>query len=231
MFHVEQYFKKLKYLFMKIAGLLVDIHKRDIYPAAISVENGIITKIQKNVQAPAVYLIPGLIDSHVHIESSMVTPGAFAVAAVQHGTTGVVSDPHEIANVIGKKGVIFMIRDAKKVPVNFYFGAPSCVPATEFESSGASLNHNDVNRLLEMDEIKYLSEMMNYPGVVNNDNEVNEKLKSAHRLGKPIDGHAPGLTGEILVRYVKAGISTDHECVNIEEAREKLSLGTRGKCS
>lgn len=212
---------------MKISGQFVDIHKREIYPAVISVRDGRIEKIERAVKALAVLILPGLIDSHIHIESSMVTPGAFAMAAVKHGTTGVVSDPHEIANVLGVKGVLYMISDAKKVPLKFYFGAPSCVPATPFETSGATLDHNEIERLLELPEIKYLSEMMNYPGVICNDEEVYLKLSIAKKLRKPVDGHAPGLTGDSLRKYVSAGISTDHECSTLAEAREKIDLGMK----
>ena len=212
---------------MKIYGQLVDIHNRDIYPAAVTVHNGKIKKIENIDSAPGFYILPGLIDAHIHIESSMVTPGAFAIAAVKHGTCSVVSDPHEIANVLGIKGVEFMVDDSKKVPLNFYFGAPSCVPATSFESNGAVLNYEKISELLKRDEIKYLSEMMNYPGVIHDDKEVLNKLKIANELKKPIDGHAPGLSGAALKKYVIAGITTDHECSTIEEAREKISLGMK----
>ena len=212
---------------MKTYGQLVDIHNRDIYPAAVTVNNGKIAKIAKLESAPEIFILPGLIDSHIHIESSMITPGAFAMAAVRHGTCGVVSDPHEIANVLGVKGVNFMIDDAKKVPLHFFFGAPSCVPATSFESNGASIDHKEVRKLLRRKEIKYLSEMMNFPGVIYHDEEVMRKIQTAVELDKPIDGHAPGLTGIDLKLYVGAGISTDHECSTIKEAREKISLGMK----
>lgn len=205
----------------------MDIHKRKIYPATISIIGSRIGKIETIDAAPDIFILPGLVDSHIHIESSMVTPGAFATAAVKHGTTGVVSDPHEIANVLGVDGVMFMINDAKKVPLKFYFGAPSCVPATIFESSGASVNHLEIEHLLELPEIKYLSEMMNYPGVIYNDQEVHKKLDIARRLRKPVDGHAPGLSGELLKKYVAAGISTDHECSTLDEAKEKIGLGMK----
>jgi adenine deaminase len=212
---------------MKIYGHLVDIHNRDIYPAVIRTVKGKIEKITRTEAAPDVFLMPGLIDAHVHIESSMITPGVFAMAAVRHGTTGVVSDPHEIANVLGERGVEFMIKDAKKVPLRFWFGAPSCVPATKFETSGAEINFNGVKRLLQRTDIKYLSEMMNFPGVVFGDKEVKRKIDIARELGKPVDGHAPGLNGDMLKKYIGAGISTDHECSTIEEAREKISLGMK----
>src|ERR1035437_5472421 len=183
---------------MKVSGKLVDIHSGNIYRACISIKDGMIESIERSNSTPDVFIMPGLIDSHIHIESSMVTPGAFAMTAVKHGTCGVVSDPHEIANVLGIKGVEFMIRDAKQVPLNFFFGAPSCVPATIFESNGANLDHEEVRKLLGMHEIKYLSEMMNFPGVIHDDNEVIKKLNYAKELGKPIDGHAPGLNGKTL---------------------------------
>jgi len=212
---------------MKISGLLVDVHLRDIYPADIILNDGRIERIEKVINAPPVYILPGLIDAHIHIESSMITPGAFAETAVKHGTTAVVSDPHEIANVLGLDGVKYMLNDAEKVPLKFFFGAPSCVPATVFESSGAQLDHNDIENLLGLSEIKYLSEMMNFPGVINNNEEVFRKLEAAIKAGKPVDGHAPGLSGNDLKRYVEAGISTDHECSSIEEALEKISMGMK----
>lgn len=212
---------------MKIAGNLVDIHLREIYPAEITVADGVIKSIVRVDSAPDVFIIPGLIDAHIHIESSMVTPGAFAVAAVKHGTTSVVSDPHEIANVLGIEGVNFMIEDSLRVPLKFWFGAPSCVPATDFERSGAVLNSDSVAELLSRDEIKYLSEMMNFPGVIYDNEEVKRKIHSAKKLNKPVDGHAPGLKGNDLRKYVEAGITTDHECSSIEEALEKISLGMK----
>ena len=212
---------------MKVIGKLVDIHNRDIYPASIIIKAGKIENVESLTSAPDVYIIPGLIDSHIHIESSMITPGAFALTAVRHGTCGVISDPHEIANVLGAEGVEFMIDDANKVPLNFYFGAPSCVPATNFESNGAVLDHNSIKELLGRNEINYLSEMMNFPGVINGDKEVIKKLEYAKMAGKPVDGHAPGLSGFMLRKYVAAGISTDHECSTLKEAKEKISLGMK----
>ena len=212
---------------MEILAHLVDIHNRDIYPAVVTFNDGIIERVERTEFAPDFFIMPGLIDSHIHIESSMITPGAFAMAAVKHGTTGVVSDPHEIANVLGISGVEFMIEDAKKVPLNFFFGAPSCVPATSFESNGAIINDEKVRMLLKKNEVKYLSEMMNFPGVINNDEEVLKKIRSAKELGKPIDGHAPGLSGDSLRKYIAAGISTDHECSTLSEAKEKISLGMK----
>jgi len=212
---------------MKISGQLVDVHKRDIYPAVITVAAGRISRIERVDSAVDTLIIPGLIDAHIHIESSMITPGAFAMAAIKHGTCGVVSDPHEIANVLGIEGVEFMLRDAEKVPVKFFFGAPSCVPATSFETSGGVVDLENVRMLLERKEIKYLSEMMNFPGVIYGDSEVMSKISYALNLGKPVDGHAPGLSGDQLRKYVSAGISTDHECSTLEEAHEKISLGMK----
>ncbi|MBK8882671.1 MAG: adenine deaminase [Bacteroidales bacterium] len=212
---------------MKISGHLVDIHLRKIYPAEIIISNGVIDKIIPTSNVPDQFILPGLIDSHIHIESSMVTPGAFGYEAVKHGTTGLVSDPHEIANVMGLSGIEFMIEDSKRSPVKFWFGAPSCVPATSFETSGAELDAKVIEGLLKRPDIKYLSEMMNYPGVIFRDAEVIKKLEAAKIAGKPADGHAPGLTGENLRIYIESGISTDHECSTIEEAREKISLGMK----
>lgn len=205
----------------------MDIHNREIFPAVLTIGKDRIINISKVDDCPDVYILPGLIDSHIHIESSMLTPGAFGYAAVEHGTTGVVSDPHEIANVIGLKGIEFMISDSAKSPVRFWFGAPSCVPATQFETSGAEISVDDIEKLLKRDDIKYLSEMMNYPGVIYNDRQVLSKIDSAVKNGKPVDGHAPGLTGEGLKKYVSAGITTDHECTSLEEAKEKIGLGMK----
>ena len=173
------------------------------------------------------YILPGFIDSHVHIESSMLVPSAFAKLAVVHGTTGTISDPHEIANVCGLEGVQYMIDNGKTVPFKFHFGAPSCVPATDFETAGAVLNVNDVTQLLASDDIYYLSEMMNFPGVLHDDEIVAAKIAAAKMAGKPVDGHAPGLMGADAEKYFNAGISTDHECFTEEEARTKLELGMK----
>jgi adenine deaminase len=227
MFHVEHYYKKNKKVFMKIYGQLVDIHNRDIYPAALTFFDGKITEVERVDSAPDIFILPGLTDAHIHIESSMVTPGAFAMTAVKHGTCNVVSDPHEIANILGIQGIEFMLNDAEKVPLNFFFGAPSCVPATNFESNGAILNPDNVHQMLKRKEIHYLSEMMNFPGVINKDPEVLKKIEYAKISGKPVDGHAPGLRGESLKKYVATGISTDHECSSIDEALEKISLGMK----
>ncbi len=173
------------------------------------------------------YICPGFIDAHVHIESSMLVPSEFARIAVVHGTVATVSDPHEIANVLGAAGVEFMIENARHTPFHFYFGAPSCVPATSFETAGAALGSDEVDQLLGRPEIKYLSEMMNFPGVLQSDPEVMKKIASAKKYGKPVDGHAPGLRGEDARKYIQAGISTDHECFTAEEALDKLGMGMK----
>jgi adenine deaminase len=210
-----------------ISGQYVDILKKHIYPATISVKNGIIKSIEPTSEAPMQYLLPGFIDAHVHIESSMLIPSSFARLAITHGTIGTISDPHEIANVCGMEGVQYMIDNGKKVPFHFFFGAPSCVPATVFETAGAAINSKDVATLLANPDIYYLSEMMNFPGVLCKDEEVMKKIATAHKLGKPVDGHAPGLRGEDAQKYIEAGISTDHECFTIEEALDKLEHGMK----
>lgn len=212
---------------MKISGKLVDIHSRSVYPVEIYIKNGIISDVKKISKSDDVFILPGLIDSHVHVESSMLTPGSFALACVPHGTIGVVSDPHEIANVLGTNGVEFMIEDGKRVPLKFWFGAPSCVPATLFETNGEKLDSSQVEELLKRNDIKYLAEMMNFPGVISGDEEVKRKIQSARKLGKKIDGHSPGLSGEKLRKYVEAGITTDHECSTLNEAKEKIGLGMK----
>ena len=211
-----------------ITGNLVDVHQKKIYPAEIKVENGKIVSIISNLTLQTSnYILPGFIDSHVHIESSMLVPSEFAKLAVVHGTIATVSDPHEIANVCGMEGVEFMIENGKTVPFKFNFGAPSCVPATTFETAGAALDANDVEKLLQRDEVKYLSEMMNFPGVLNENEEVMKKIAAAHRLLKPVDGHAPGLRGDLAKQYISAGITTDHECFTKEEALDKLQNGMK----
>jgi adenine deaminase len=216
-----------------IRANLVDIHQQTIYPAEVVVNDGKIISITSNTDPDSYrdqtsnYILPGFIDAHVHIESSMLVPSEFAKLAVVHGTVATVSDPHEIANVCGMEGVEFMIENGKTVPFKFNFGAPSCVPATIFETAGAALDSKDVEKLLKRDEIKYLSEMMNFPGVLNEDEEVMKKIAVAHHLLKPVDGHAPGLRGEQAKLYISAGITTDHECFTKEEALDKLQNGMK----
>lgn len=210
-----------------ISGQIVDLHQAEIFPGTISIENGKITQIEKTASAPDHFILPGLIDAHVHIESSMLVPSEFARLAVVHGTVATVSDPHEIANVLGIAGVDYMVENGKTVPFKFYFGAPSCVPATAFESSGADLGPDDMDKLLTRPEIKYMAEMMNYPGVIYQDEMVMKKLAVAKKHNKPIDGHAPGLKGEEAQKYIQAGITTDHECFTMEEALDKIKFGMK----
>ena len=210
-----------------VSGQYVDILSKHIFPATLTIHNGIIENITPCDNAPNHFILPGFIDSHVHIESSMLIPSAFARLAVLHGTIGTISDPHEIANVCGVEGVHYMIGNGKKVPFHFFFGAPSCVPATTYETAGAEINSEAVATLLANEDIYYLSEMMNFPGVLFKDAEVMKKIAAAHKLGKPVDGHAPGLMGEQAKQYIQAGISTDHECFTMEEAVDKISYGMR----
>jgi adenine deaminase len=211
-----------------ISGQFVDILDRIIYCAEFRIEKGFIVSVQKIKPDNSLpFILPGFIDAHVHIESSMLVPSEFARLAVPHGTVATVSDPHEIANVCGIKGVNYMIDNGKQVPFKFYFGAPSCVPATPFETVGGEITVRDVHDLLERKEISYLAEMMNWPGTVNKDPMVMEKIALAKKYGKPIDGHAPGLKGEIAAKYASAGITTDHECFTKEEALDKIHLGMK----
>lgn len=212
-----------------ITGNIIDIKSRNIYWGELEITEGIITNIKEigEEKKEQSYLLPGFIDSHVHIESSMLVPSEFARLAVVHGTVGTISDPHEIANVCGLEGVKYMIENGNTVPFKFNFGAPSCVPATIFETAGASIDSNGVEKLLQMDEIRYLSEMMNFPGVLFEDQEVMKKIALAKKYNKPVDGHAPGLRGNDAKKYIEAGISTDHECFTAEEALDKLSYGMK----
>lgn len=211
----------------KYMGIIVDAISRRQFKGEITVENGKIIRVEEKEHDNEQYILPGLVDAHVHIESSMTVPSVFARMAVAKGTVAVVSDPHEIANVMGEEGIEFMLEDSKKSPLKVYFGVPSCVPATPFESSGAVLDRNAVDRLLAKDDLHYLSEMMNFPGVISEFPDVMAKLESARKHGKVIDGHAPGLRGADLQKYIGAGISTDHECFEYEEAREKIELGMK----
>ncbi|MBP6660664.1 MAG: adenine deaminase [Chitinophagales bacterium] len=212
---------------MQIKSNYIDIKNKEIFPAKISIENGKIKSIEKIDEVLETYILPGFVDAHVHIESSMLVPTEFAKKAVIHGTVSTVSDPHEIANVLGKEGVYYMIENGKKCPFKFNFGAPSCVPATSFETAGAEVTAEDIDELMSLNEIKYLAEMMNYPGVLFNDKLVMDKIAIAKKHNKPIDGHAPGLTGEKAINYINAGISTDHECFTYDEAKFKLEHGMK----
>ncbi|MCB0662047.1 MAG: adenine deaminase [Saprospiraceae bacterium] len=210
-----------------VQGQFVDIRNRNIFPASITIESGKIVKIEALESAPDVFLLPGFVDAHIHIESSMVTPYEFARIALGHGTVATVSDPHEIANVVGMEGVYYMIENARDVRFKFHFITPSCVPATTFENAGATIDSADIKTLMADPDIYYLSEMMNYPGVLFNDEEVMKKLAIAKASGKPIDGHAPGLMGEKAKQYADAGITTDHECFTLEEALDKIKFGMK----
>lgn len=215
-----------------LQGHIVDIEAKNIFWGEVVIAGGKIVSVyplteEKEKPSATNYILPGFIDSHVHIESSMLVPSEFAKLAVVHGTVATISDPHEIANVCGMEGVEYMIANGKTVPFKFHFGAPSCVPATIFETAGAALYAEDVDRLLQKDDIFYLSEMMNFPGVLFGDEEVYKKIASAKKYGKPVDGHAPGLRGDDARKYIAAGISTDHECFTAEEALDKLQAGMK----
>lgn len=209
----------------ELSGQLVDIHTRQIFPARITVSDHKITSIVQVEKADDQYIMPGFIDAHIHIESSMLIPEQFAAVAVTHGTVATVSDPHEIANVCGIKGVTYMIDNAARSPLKFNFGAPSCVPATPFETAGAVIDAGDIGVLMSRKEIKYLAEMMNFPGVLHQDEEVMAKIAFARQFNKPVDGHAPGLRGKEAHTYASAGITTDHECVSLDEALDKIAAG------
>ena len=210
-----------------IQGQIVDIQNQRIFCGEITINSGKIQSITEKEHDVKHYILPGFVDAHIHIESSMLVPSEFAKIAVKHGTIATVSDPHEIANVLGVKGVEFMIENGKKTPFKFNFGAPSCVPATTFESAGAVINSDDIKTLMANPDIKYLAEMMNYPGVLFDDDEVLKKIAWAKHYNKPVDGHAPGLRGDDITKYIKAGISTDHECFTYDEALEKLQKGMK----
>nr|MBP9560959.1 adenine deaminase [Syntrophorhabdaceae bacterium] len=212
---------------MRVSGNIVDVLNKEIFPGTIEFRDGIIASIVKERHRYETYILPGFIDAHCHIESSMLCPSEFARIASTHGTVATISDPHEIANVLGIDGVYFMMENGKQVPFNFYFGAPSCVPATPFETSGASIDIEAIEMLLKNPQIKYLGEMMNFPGVINNDPLVMNKIVIAKKYNKPVDGHAPGLSEEALRKYIDAGITTDHETFTYEEGEEKISLGMK----
>lgn len=213
---------------MEVTGRIIDVVNRRSFPGAVIVRDGLIEAIEeRSGTVPDRVILPGFVDSHIHVESTMLTPAEFARLAVRHGTVATVSDPHEIANVCGVEGIDYMIASADTVPLKIFFGAPSCVPATRFETSGAVLDASAVAKLLDRPEILYLAEMMNWPGVLAGEPDVEQKLSSARERGLPVDGHAPGVSGNDARRYAEAGISTDHECGTRQEALDKLEAGMR----
>ena len=211
----------------RVSGNIVDVLNCRVYSGTLRIEHGIIADISQRDGKDGVFIIPGLVDSHCHVESSMMVPSEFARLAAIHGTVAVVSDPHEIANVLGVDGIKYMIENAATVPVKLYYGAPSCVPATAFETNGAVIGPHEIEELLRSEDIKYLAEVMNFPGVINNDPDIQAKIRIAKKYSKPVDGHAPGLTGEALKSYISAGITTDHECFGKDEALEKIRRGMK----
>lgn len=212
---------------VRVSGHLVDVVSGEVRDGSVIVRDGRIAAIDEHPVPHGPFILPGFVDSHIHIESSMMPPASFAQVAVRFGTVATVSDPHEIANVLGAPGIDYMLESARQTPLKFHFGCPSCVPATSFETAGATLDAKQVAELLARPEIGYLSEMMNYPGVLHGDAEVLAKIAAAHALKKPVDGHAPGLKGDDARRYAAAGITTDHECFTLEEALDKIACGMK----
>jgi adenine deaminase len=208
-----------------IEGNFVDVVTGEIYPARVTFADGKIVAVERTEICPDQFILPGFLDAHIHVESSQMCPSRFAEAAVVHGTTGIVCDPHEIANVLGMQGIQYMLDDARGVPLRFHFTAPSCVPATSYETNGASLGTEVIDRLLGMKEFVALGEVMDYPAVLLDDPVIQGKIKAARSYWKPVDGHCPGLTGKDLVKYINAGMNTDHECISNDEAEEKFHLG------
>ena len=211
----------------KISGNIVDVVNSEIYPGTLVISEGRITGIIMEETGYGTCIMPGFVDSHIHIESSMLPPAEFSRIAAVHGTVATVSDPHEIANILGIEGVKYMIEDAKSAQVKICFGAPSCVPATPFETAGAVLGVGEVEKLLKLDEIGYLSEVMNFPGVLKGDKDIMNKIKIAVECSKPVDGHAPGLRGGELEKLLNSGISTNHECLSRGEALEDIEKGIK----
>ncbi len=210
-----------------MSGTILDVLNHDTYQGTLEITDGRISAIIREPVSETQYILPGFIDAHVHVESSMLVPSEFARLAVPHGTVATVSDPHEIGNVLGLRGVEYMLDNGKKVPFKFFFGAPSCVPATPFETAGAEITPEDIEELFLRPEVKYLAEMMNWPGVLNQDDLVMQKITLAQKFDKQIDGHAPGLRGEDAHAYAAAGMTTDHECFTADEARDKLAAGMK----
>ncbi len=211
----------------EIRGRIVDIHKKEIYEGEVRIREGKIERIIRKKVREKCFILPGFVDAHVHIESSMLTPENFAEAVISHGTVAVVADPHEIANVLGKEGVEYMVEKAKRSELYIRYGVPSCVPATEFETAGARLDADEIEELFRKYPEMHLAEMMNFPGVIRGEENVWKKIETARRYGRKVDGHAPGLRGVELEKYVEAGIETDHECSTLEEAEEKIRMGMK----
>jgi adenine deaminase len=212
---------------MIFSGQIVDVIRKKIFGGQVHVENGRILEIVETISSTGPFILPGFIDSHVHMESSMLTPAEFGRTVIPHGTIAVLNDPHEIANVCGVEGVKYMIENSRTTPMKYFFGAPSCVPATRFETSGAILGTPEISELLMKPDIYFLSEVMNYPAVLAGEAEIMEKIRLAKFYHKKIDGHAPGLKGKSLIKYITAGITTDHECTSIGEARDRIRLGMK----
>lgn len=220
--------KKFIFRMEKRVGNIVDVRNRRIFGGVVTIDNGLITSVEETeVASDAPYIMPGFVDAHVHIESTLMTPRNFARMAVKHGTVAVVTDPHEIANVCGRDGIEFMIESAKSTKLKFSFGVPSCVPCTDFETAGAEINSQDVKELVQRGEFYGLAEMMNFPGILIGLEEPLKKVKYTLMAGKVVDGHAPGLTGERARNYIAQGITTDHEMYDLEQARERLGYGMK----
>ncbi|MGB1206937.1 MAG: adenine deaminase [Chitinophagales bacterium] len=212
----------------QISGNIVDLVQNRIYGGTIVIENGRISEIYEDNDTYESFIIAGFVDAHVHIESSMLTPYEFARMASLHGTVATISDPHEIANVLGLEGIEFMIKNAEAAPLKCHFGAPPCVPATTFETAGNTITADDIEYLFKKyPNIKYLSEVMNFPGVLAKDPDMMAKIALAKKYKKKIDGHAPNLRGAAAKQYIEEGISTDHECFTLEEALDKLMYGMK----
>ncbi len=211
----------------RLEGKIVHVLDGEIFEGVLTVEDGLIRSIEKEKTDEERYILPGFVDSHVHIEGSMLPPSRFAETAVQHGTVSTLSDPHEIANVLGVEGIRFMVDEAEKAPLKFYFGAPSCVPASSHETSGTEISAEDIDDLFKDGYCIFLGEVMDYPAVVDREENVMKKIETAQKHGLKIDGHAPGLGGENLERYISAGVTTDHECSDESEGREKLEKGMK----
>ena len=212
---------------MKIKSNIVNVITDEIYPAEVEIKEGHIKRVTQLNRKQDTTMIPGLIDSHIHIESSMLVPTRFAQTALKHGTTSVITDPHEIANVMGIEGINYMINDSKNTPLNFYFTVPSCVPSTKYETNGATLDSKITDELLSQKDFIGLSEVMDYHAVLNDEEEITKKIESAKKYNKTIDGHAPLLRSTKLQKYISAGITTDHESVTKEEVIEKKRLGMK----